>query len=213
MGMKNIYNEKTAVTYDKSRFKTIRGRIFRYFRNRILNKYYVRIEAKGETLDLACGTGLIAEWFLMHGEKVTGSDFSMPMLNMAKQKLGLNGFLKGFVNADAHFLPFSDKSFDIITCFRFLNLMSPASRLIIHKEVSRVSRSYFLASYSIDSPYQKVRRLVKKLLGYPGSGAFPVTKFMLKEELKRTGIFPIDIKTVFPLLTEEMVVLAEIKQN
>ena len=91
--------------------------------------------------------------------------------------------------------------------------MSPASRLIIHKEVSRVSRSYFLASYSIDSPYQKVRRLVKKLLGYPGSGAFPVTKFMLKEELKRTGIFPIDIKTVFPLLTEEMVVLAEIKQN
>jgi demethylmenaquinone methyltransferase/2-methoxy-6-polyprenyl-1,4-benzoquinol methylase len=74
---------------------------------------------RGEAiLDLCCGTGDLAFEILKQQPhcEVTGADFALPMLEIAKQKAE-NRSLKSvtFVQADALNLQFSDAAFDAVT--------------------------------------------------------------------------------------------------
>jgi demethylmenaquinone methyltransferase/2-methoxy-6-polyprenyl-1,4-benzoquinol methylase len=68
-------------------------------------------------LDLCCGTGDLA--FLAEeadaGAKVTGADFTMPMLAVAKRRRAAERRHGHFVQADALRLPFRSGSFDALT--------------------------------------------------------------------------------------------------
>jgi demethylmenaquinone methyltransferase/2-methoxy-6-polyprenyl-1,4-benzoquinol methylase len=91
--------------------------------------------AKGQTvLDLACGTAdmMIEMDRRVEGVTLVGGDFSYNMMLIGKEK-----FQKGaFSVADAHCLPFADKSFDRITIsFGFRNVTDKPKGL---KEMHRV---------------------------------------------------------------------------
>jgi demethylmenaquinone methyltransferase / 2-methoxy-6-polyprenyl-1,4-benzoquinol methylase len=77
-------------------------------------------------LDLCCGTGDLALAFRKEapiGAEIVASDFVPEMLTLASAKARAFGAGVTFVEADALSLPFSDGSFDLVSCsFGFRNL-------------------------------------------------------------------------------------------
>ncbi len=63
-------------------------------------------------LDVACGTGLVAEGLATRGCIVTGIDASQPMLRKARQRVPAATFVLG----SAERMPFADGAFDGVTC-------------------------------------------------------------------------------------------------
>ena len=89
----------------------------------------------GSVLDVATGTGLVAERLLAHGHRVTGLDQSPDMLAVARSRFGDRVEL---VEASATAIPFADASFDHLTFTYLLRYVDdPAATLA---ELGRVVR-------------------------------------------------------------------------
>ena len=94
-------------------------------------------------LDLCCGTGDIALALAGRGARVTGLDFSEPMLNVARRRAERFGHRTGlsapeFIRGDAMATPFPDNSFDIVSIgYGLRNLARWEAGL---EEVRRVAR-------------------------------------------------------------------------
>jgi len=92
-------------------------------------------EDGGSVLDVATGTGLVAEQLLARGHRVTGLDQSPDMLAMAERRFGGRVEL---VEASATAIPFPDASFDHLTFTYLLRYVDdPAATLV---ELARVVR-------------------------------------------------------------------------
>ena len=118
-----------------------------------------------DVLDLCCGTGDLAfELRRRIGAdgRVVGSDFSEPMLELARRKSGELGLPVEFGWADALELPYGDASFDAVTIgFGARNLadlprglsemarvLRPGGRLVI-LEITRPQREPLASFYSV----------------------------------------------------------------
>jgi demethylmenaquinone methyltransferase/2-methoxy-6-polyprenyl-1,4-benzoquinol methylase len=89
----------------------------------------------GHVLDVATGTGLVAQALLDRGFRVTGLDQSPEMLARARARFGDRVEL---VEASAESLPFADASFDHLTFTYLLRYVDdPAATL---RELARVVR-------------------------------------------------------------------------
>ena len=89
----------------------------------------------GSVLDVATGTGLVAERLLAEGHRVTGLDQSPDMLAVARSRFGDRVEL---VEASATELPFANASFDHLTFTYLLRYVDdPAATLA---ELARVVR-------------------------------------------------------------------------
>jgi demethylmenaquinone methyltransferase / 2-methoxy-6-polyprenyl-1,4-benzoquinol methylase len=89
----------------------------------------------GTVLDVATGTGLVAERLLAAGHRVTGLDQSPDMLAVARRRFGDRVAL---VEASATDIPFPDASFDHLTFTYLLRYVDdPAATLT---ELARVVR-------------------------------------------------------------------------
>jgi demethylmenaquinone methyltransferase/2-methoxy-6-polyprenyl-1,4-benzoquinol methylase len=95
--------------------------------------------ARGErVLDLCCGTGDLALALARAGARVTGADFSAPMLARAARKANRAGREVSLCAADALALPFRDASFDAAAvAFGVRNLAAPLAGL---REIRRTLR-------------------------------------------------------------------------
>lgn len=90
---------------------------------------------EGRVLDVATGTGLVAERLLAAGHPVVGLDQSEEMLAVARARL--DGRMT-FVEASAEALPFGDGAFDHLTFTYLLRYVDdPAATLV---ELARVVR-------------------------------------------------------------------------
>ena len=206
--------DAVAIIYDSSRFSTIRGRFFRILRSRILERLALEFPPSGKVFDLACGIGLILAWLIKKNYQIISGDLSRGMIEIAKNNLDGSGSLDGFLQLDATRIPIKSKAFDIVTSFRFLNLMSPEDRVRIHKEVSRICKQYYLITYALGGPYQRFRGKVKAILGISlGEGAdlYPATIEEIRNELAQAGIEMVSAYPVCSLLTSEIIVLGKIK--
>jgi demethylmenaquinone methyltransferase / 2-methoxy-6-polyprenyl-1,4-benzoquinol methylase len=123
------------------------------------------VEPGSDALDVCCGTGDLAlELRRRIGPdgRVVGSDFSEPMLELARHKSGELGLPVEFGWADALELPYGDASFDAVTIgFGARNLadlprglaemarvLRPGGRLVI-LEITRPQREPLASFYSI----------------------------------------------------------------
>jgi demethylmenaquinone methyltransferase/2-methoxy-6-polyprenyl-1,4-benzoquinol methylase len=118
-----------------------------------------------DALDLCCGTGdltLALRERIGPDGRVVGSDFSEPMLELARRKSGERGVAVEFGWADALDLPYGDASFDAVTIgFGARNLadldkglgemarvLKPGGRLVI-LEITRPHREPLASFYSV----------------------------------------------------------------
>ena len=89
----------------------------------------------GHVLDVATGTGLVAEQLLARGLRVTGLDQSVGMLDVARRRLGDRAEL---VEASAEALPFPDGSFAHLTFTYLLRYVDDPGATL--RELARVVR-------------------------------------------------------------------------
>jgi demethylmenaquinone methyltransferase / 2-methoxy-6-polyprenyl-1,4-benzoquinol methylase len=124
-----------------------------------------RVGPGSDALDICCGTGDLAlelRRAIGPDGRVVGSDFSEPMLDLARRKSGDQGLAVEFGWADALDLPYGDESFDAVTVgFGARNLadldkglaemarvLRPGGRLVI-LEITRPVREPLASFYSL----------------------------------------------------------------
>lgn len=90
---------------------------------------------RGDVLDVATGTGLVAEALLARGFRVTGLDQSAEMLTLARKRFDDRVEL---VEASADELPFADASFDHLTFTYLLRYVDDPAETM--RELARVVR-------------------------------------------------------------------------
>lgn len=92
--------------------------LHRYWKRKLV--HLARVANGNRALDVCCGTGDISFRLARAGAKVTGLDFSQPMLSVAEEKTRLaarsnTSSPPRFLQGDAQHLPFHDNEFDIVT--------------------------------------------------------------------------------------------------
>lgn len=91
-----------------------------------------------QILDVGCGTGRWSHQLAAAGAHVTAFDFSEGMLSRARSKNGANPVQ--FIQHDvARPFPFTDRSFDRVTCFLVIDHV--ADLRLLFSEMGRVCRS------------------------------------------------------------------------
>ncbi len=102
-------------------------------------------------LDVACGTGIIANLFFKQVKKVIGLDVTEEMFKQALPRLDC------MVNALAETLPFKDNVFDLITCRQGLQFMDAAASVSqmfkVCKKAGKIILIQLVASGQEDKDY------------------------------------------------------------
>lgn len=160
MEVKEAY-EKISEDYDAHRnrspyFRIIEQLTRRCFYENTKNKTFPR------GLDIGCGTGRNISTFLEKCKQVEGLDYTPGMLKHA-QKIFKNSNNVNLMIGDVQSLPFSDKSFDLIGCFKALPHVPEVDKAL--SEISRVSRKGSTIFLEFYSPYS-FRRLFNRMPHY-----------------------------------------------
>src|SRR6185312_9066330 len=136
----------------------------------------------GQVLDVATGTGLVADALLRRGFRVTGLDQSPGMLARARERFGDRVEL---VEASADALPFADSSFDHLTFTYLLRYVDdPGSTLV---ELARVVRpGGTVAGLEFGVPPNPAWRLLWRL--YVGVG-LPISGRLISPGWREVGDF------------------------
>jgi len=113
-------------------------------------------------LDIGTGTGRFAAYFNDVGLNVAGIDVSLFMMAKAREKK-----LRNLVRADAHRLPFRDRTFDGAIMIHVLHLVRDWVQVV--REAGRVTRKVIVAEVEGGegfSPRQRYLEL-RQEMGYP----------------------------------------------
>src|SRR3990170_666601 len=205
---KTAYQSKAAAeTYDRRRFKSLKGKWLDTREKRIIGELLEYLPQGSQILDLACGTGRIAEYLLSRGYEVSAADISQEMLTVARERLKPFGESIKFRQAEAENLPFEEKSFDSATCFRLMGHIPPETRVKILKELKRVTRGPFAVAYYLSEPVANIKRKIRKFLNGDKSFWFPVSKRDLKEEINSANLRILEEKPVLKYLSETWILL------
>jgi ubiquinone/menaquinone biosynthesis C-methylase UbiE len=104
-------------------------------------QYLGPLEGK-RVLEVSCGRGGFSRLLAARGAVMFGADFSEAALKIAQRRTAggdVNGMAVRLVQADAHYLPYGNESFDvIISCETIEHLLDPLAAL---KEMARVCRA------------------------------------------------------------------------
>ena len=85
-------------------------------------------------LDIGCGAGFLTNALALYGHRVTGIDLSPSSLEIARQQDSTSSVQ--FAQADAHHLPFSENSFDVVCAMDLLEHVEKPFAVI--REAARV---------------------------------------------------------------------------
>jgi len=148
-----MYTHESKAAHVKSVFSQIANRydlmnsVLSFRQHKLWRRFamkHAQLQSGGDALDVACGTG---DWTLALAHavgregRVVGLDFCVPMLDVARKKLGKRGLLQQQVTlleGDAMNLPFADNSFDAVTIgFALRNV---PDILTVLREMTRVVR-------------------------------------------------------------------------
>ncbi len=126
------------------------------------------VKPTDDVLDVACGTGDLAEAFAdANPASVTGLDFTEPMLQLARTKATGRSRIEGYpvpryIHGDAMVLPQADRSMDIVSiAFGIRNVSDPARALCEFRRVLRPGGR--LAVLEFSEPSNAVLRSLNRL--------------------------------------------------
>jgi SAM-dependent methyltransferase len=139
-------------------------------------------------LDVGTGTGRAALALARRGARATGVDASAEMLNVAARRAAAEAVAVRFFRADAHHLPFADRTFDAVICLRVL-MHTPDWRRSL-REVTRVSRRSVVIDYPRRRSFAALQAGWRRLSFVLGAKVQPYRVFSDREihdELERSG--------------------------
>src|SRR5713101_5227781 len=142
-------------------------------------------------LDIGTGTGRFAAYFNDVGFNVVGIDVSLSMMAKAREKK-----LRNLVRADAHRLPFRDRTFDGAIMIHVLHLVHDWVQVV--REVGRVTRKVIVAEVEGGEGFGPRSRYLelRKEMGYP------LDRFNDGEVGLRRVVPPETVRTVGDYLTD-----------
>jgi SAM-dependent methyltransferase len=201
---------QVAERYDRVRFSGLSGRVFDALEKFNVRRAFAGIPAGAEILDVPCGTGRLAEALLEQGYRICGADISGAMLEIAKRKLARFGDRFSTLVADVHALAEErPKSFDCALCARVLMHFPLDEQIRFLGAVARLSRGPVVFTQSLDTPYQRFRRRAKRPFSAWRPAGYPISEGELRELLAGAGLRLRRRLRPMPLLTEEIIVVAE----
>jgi 2-polyprenyl-3-methyl-5-hydroxy-6-metoxy-1,4-benzoquinol methylase len=199
-----------AERYDRERFSRLSGRVFNALEKRAVRRAFGNVPRSATIADLPCGTGRLAETLLEQGYHVIGVDISDAMLSVAQRKLQRFGPCFEPLVGDVHDLAASRPALcDTALCARVLMHFPLGEQIRFLGSVAKIARGTVVFSQSISTPYQRLRRGVKQLLGHQPSARYPITEAELAELLAGAGLREVRRFRVARLLSEGMFVVAE----
>ena len=133
-----------AAGFDAARFGGPIGALLAETQARVLRDF-VAVTSETTVLDVGTGTGRAALTLSAAGARVTGVDASSEMLRVARERASVERLNVTFAPADAHALPFPDRSFDVAVSLRVL-MHTPDWRLCV-RELCRVARHAVVLDY------------------------------------------------------------------
>lgn len=164
---KTYYQDKAvADRYHQKRFSTFLGRFNHYFEKTFLKAAIRNLEIES-ALDVACGTGRLTRELVDCGfEKISGTDISEEMLEVARHYCSDGSVKVDFRKGDATRLPFKDNEFDLVISFRFLDHLPAEEKKKAITEFIRVSRKYMIFTMANLNTWtcfaRTLRRIVNK---------------------------------------------------
>ena len=166
------------------------------------------LTAADRILDIPCGTGFIGH-LLQGAQAVVASDISIEMMEFARSEYRGDKF-HGFVQADITQAPFLQNSFACVLVLALMHRLPKALRHDVLCEVVNLSSKFVIASYSIDSPSQRMKQMVLRVLRpshmpAPSSVAVPE----IVRELTSHGLNVLYISHVAYFLSAKVVLLSK----
>jgi ubiquinone/menaquinone biosynthesis C-methylase UbiE len=130
----SISFDRVAEVYDKTR--SLPNKVMKT----LVKTLCVELKNCARILDVGVGTGRLAEPLQNAGFEILGIDISKKMMSKAREK-----GVQNLVIADARFIPFKDKSFDVTISVHVLHLISEWKKAL--GEVCRVTRHAMFSLY------------------------------------------------------------------
>lgn len=202
-------NQSVALEYDRVRFSSLPGRIFNALEKRTIVKCFATLPTGKTIVDMPCGTGRLAEALLRHGYKVHGMDISGEMLKVAQARL--NTYDDRFTTevADAKHLTKDAAGYDGALCARVLMHFPLEQQIEFLTGVGQLSRGRVVINHSLSSPYQRLRRRIKRFLGHQESARHPITNKEIKLLLHGAGLREVGRYRLWSLISEAIYIVAE----
>lgn len=139
-------------------------------------------------LDVPCGTGIMAPVVQQFPGTVIAADISREMMDLARQDYQIPGF-KGFIQVDITQAPFKKEFFSCIITLGLMHRVPENIRKKILRELIHLSNKFLVISYSLDSPFQRLKkRLLRKISSSYKSAPSPVTLKTILNELISNGL-------------------------
>jgi len=160
-------------------------------------------------LDVPCGTGIAGPMLSEFPARVLATDISNEMMEYASNSYS-DGQLIGFLQADITSLPVSDKVVEGAVVLGFMHRVPVEIKARTLRELARVTNQFVVVSFSVDSFFYRIKRLVRGFLG-KGSRAAPEPLIYKKiaDIVGKEGFSIRECKKVVPLFSSEIVLWLE----
>jgi 2-polyprenyl-3-methyl-5-hydroxy-6-metoxy-1,4-benzoquinol methylase len=203
-------DQALAERYDKVRFSSGTGYFINNREQQFVRRTFKGLPTGAAIVDLPCGTGRLSIPLLEDGYRVVGADISPAMLNVAKQKLKEFGDQFTTEVIDAHNLSQLGIVFQGAVCARIFVHMPFEEQVAFLKAVADNTDGPIIITHSINTPWMRLRRSIKRLLGHHGTPArYTVTNTDLRRLLTEAGLREKERFSPIPLISEAVMVVAE----
>lgn len=200
---------KVAAEYDRTRFASIPGRVFERLEKRTLLKCFSGVHTGRTIADAPCGTGRLASALLDAGYRVHGLDISKAMLRVAEHRLRAHQDAFSCEVVDVKKRQVGSPTYDAALCARVLMHFPLDQQIQFLRGVAALSRSVVVINHSLDSPYQRLRRHVKKLFGDRHTPArHPITNRDIAVLLEKSGLREVTRHRLLSPISEAIYIVA-----
>lgn len=117
-------------------------------------------------LDAPCGAGRLSQWLVQRGLRVSALDLGAAAVAHTRTLLAEEGGDAQVREGDVFHLPWEDRAFQAVVCFRLLHhFQERARRRALVREMARVCDGYLLVSYLSPWSFTGLKRRLTAALG------------------------------------------------
>ena len=201
-------NESVATQYDAIRFSSLAGRVFNGRERRLICRSFADLPRGATIVDFPCGTGRLAEPLLEAGYRIHGMDISSEMLQVASKRLSRFGDRFTTEVCDARSVGSGHTVYDGALCARVLMHFPLGEQIEFLRGVVRLTNGPIVINHSFSSPYQQLRRGVKRLLKHQTPSRHPLTRGELDTLLSEAGLREVRSYRMNSFISEAIYIVA-----